>query len=137
MGDQLILDSEIDQVIKYECKINDWIVQDNNCYVHFEYCNINGNQYQLKIITYNRIHQKSFIFKDFIGNNKMILLQTAYQYITRNIQTENNYKVNWTDSNQQYISYFHGKNKEEVLTKLYCSIDNIQNIQINQIIPIS
>ena len=137
MGDQLILDSEIDQVIKYECKINDWIVQDNNSYVHFEYCNVSENQYQLKIITYNRIHQKSFIFKDFIGTNKITLLQMAEQYIKQHIQTENNYRVNWIDSDQQYISYFHGKDKEEVMTKLYCSIDNIQNIRINQIIAIS
>ena len=61
----------------------------------------------------------------------------AEQYIKQHIQTENNYRVNWIDSDQQYISYFHGKDKEEVMTKLYCSIDNIQNIRINQIIAIS
>ena len=139
MTDQLILDQEMGKILRLECEISEYLAKTNNCFTHFEYFQEADGSEQiimgLKIITYNRVHQKAFLLKEFKGEDRETILLTALQYLKETIKTEKNYTVYWSElpTGKNYISYFHGIDINEVKCKLYCSVENIQNIQITEI----
>jgi len=145
MTSNFILDQDITEVIKLECMISDYLAQTNHCYTHFDFTmDSSTDEYftqKLKIITYNRIHQKSFLLKELVGENHLELLQTAFNYIKETIKEENKYIVDWTDieTGEKHISYFRGVDISEIKSKLYYSVENITHIRIDMItkFPIS
>ena len=140
MANQLILDQAMSKILQLECEISDYLGKTNNCYVHFEYSEeINDDDDTcldlLKIITYNRMHQKAFLLKDFKGESREEILKMALNYVNETFKTEHNYTVFWTElsTGKKYLSYFRGIDESEIKGKFYCSVENIQNIKITEI----
>lgn len=135
-----LYDDDFLKSLRLEYEIFKYIDINNDCFTHFEYSFDNKN-HKLKIITYNRIHQKAFLLKDFEGISRCDVYNKAFDYIKDIIKIEKNYVVDWTDipSKKQYRSFFRGTSQEEVLSKFYCSIENLKNIVIDSIMssPIS
>jgi hypothetical protein len=138
MANQSIFDIDISEILELECEIYEYLNKTSSCFIHFEYSIEKSNEEicdKVKIITYNKLHRKSFLFKEFTGKGKIDVLKKALIYIKNIIRTENNYTVHWINktTNAKHLSYFRGIDEKEVKDKFYCSIDNIQNIKIDEI----
>jgi len=136
MTDQLHIDSDLDTVLRLECQITDHVLSTSHCYTHFSYVEgSDGDPDELKLITYNRYHQRVFMLKEFKGESHVGLLETALKYVKETMTTENNYTVNWTDLNLQksFVSYFRGHNVTDVKAKFYCNNQNVTEIKIDKI----
>jgi hypothetical protein len=130
MSERTLLDQKTTQICKLEHQITSKVQLTSTCYVHFIYDNNT-----VTIATYNYNHEQAFLLGNFTGSTRMEALNNALNYLNDTIRSENNYTVIWTDSTgSRHTSYFRGVDEEEVKSKLYCSSNNIENIQIEQII---
>ena len=134
MANQFILDQKMSKILQLECEISEFLAKTNNCYVHFEYSEeINDDETSLcllKVMTYNRMHQKAFLLKDFKGESREDTLKMALNYANETFKTEHNYTVFWTElsTGKKYLSYFRGIDENEIKGKFYCSVENKINI---------
>jgi hypothetical protein len=132
------LSEDLNQVLMLENDISIHIRESSSCFTHFEYEHTEVNEevkWSLKVITFNRMHWKAFILKEFSSDNRISLLKDVLSYVKETMRTENNYTVHWTDMAKgvSHLSYFRGMDMNDVKSKFYCSTDNIMNIRIDKI----
>lgn len=95
-----------------------------------------GGNYILKVITHNIKTEQNFLYKQVDADSESGCWELMMEYVTETHKDDNNYTVEWTlpDSDEVQVSYFRGKNEDEVTTKFYHDNDGtIKNIKLNPI----
>lgn len=85
----------------------------------------NAGQVKLNLITINRRHRQSFLFRTEIGINKLDALQKMLQYAKTYKDQENPYTIQWRVNGEKELqtSYFRAKDMYDALDKLYYNRD--------------
>lgn len=141
----IIHNKNTDKIIKAEKRITEYMYNDNNTYVHFEYNDIinpetNEDQCHLSVLTCNEKHDRVFLFKEFVADNKVDAIEGALYYLRKEMGKEMLYNVLWYVNNdpkkEVKISYFRGVDTSDVRSKFYCNEENISDLKIIQIAPL-
>src|SRR5438128_286322 len=105
MSNQLIVESDLTQLCKFESKISQFIHNSNQCYAHFEYSGDSEESYKLTVYTCNPKHRCVFIFNEYFGDRRISLLKQTLLDLKRSKNHET-YVVTWinNENNQTYTS---------------------------------
>jgi len=109
-----------------EAAIQKLIEKDNNCSAHFNY--ESELECKIDLITYNPVNKTHFLLHSLIRKDKLTALNALYQHIfelKKSLSEKNvshhSYTVDWYShpQNKRFISYFYGKDMDEILEKFY------------------
>ena len=90
----------------------------------FDYENFDS-KVRLNLITINKRHNQSFLFRAEVGINKIDALQKMLTYVQTFREKESSYTLQWRVNGEKEIntSYFRAKNMHDVLDKFYYGRD--------------
>jgi hypothetical protein len=121
-----MIDSNVDihvELASAQKKIEDHLGLDNATLI-FDFSPANG-KVRLDLITVNPRHNQSFLFHTSEGYDKLDVLKKMFGYVTKNIEKENHYTIQWRAKGETelHTSYFRARNMYEALDKLYYGRD--------------
>ncbi len=121
-----MIDSNVDihvELASAQKKIEDYLGLDNATLI-FDFSPSNG-KVRLDLITVNPRHNQSFLFHTSEGYDKLDVLKNMYSYVSKNIEKENHYTIQWRAKGETelHTSYFRARNMYEALDKLYYGRD--------------
>ena len=117
------------ELVELEGIINKIVYDDNQSFCNFEYSNINSNNVQLNVYTFNPRHKNIFLMVKIIDNSQKTCLEKTLLYLKKEIKTKRflNYKVEWQNTldlnSKLQISYFQVSGIKELMDKFYSGED--------------
>lgn len=132
----LLGDQSINKICQLEYEITQLIQKSGPCYVHFQY--LKGGK--LQVITYNFQHGQAFLMGEFDSdpkeNSRVPALEQCLKYLRNQHPEEFIFTVKWKDvgKGSNHVSYFRGKNEEEVKKKFFLTVTHLQTVAIESIV---